>query len=257
MSLRISAILLATAAAAASLSAKGKHKIPWLERSKEATELSAKEKRPLAVLLVQEGSALSKRMEESLADDPRLAEVVGELVWLKVVVGSADYQRWFEPECGANVEGAPSIVIVSPKGASDPAFIGLPTAASPDPDDIYPVLRQALGRAGRKAPPDSVERVGKLLAAAKGAAAPAEAVRACTEALALSDGWSDLAPMSETARQEIERLLQEGNVEMTRIQQEARSVEKALAAYREVQQRYAGTSVAGWAAQEIKRLEKR
>ena len=231
--------------------------IPWSKSIDEAKKAAA-EKKPIAVLLVQKGCPLSGEMLKALVRDERMADLAPGFAWLTVVVGTEEYKDWFLKTCGGNVEGTPSLVFLNPKGENaDPAYAGLATVTSPDADDIVPVLREVLQRAKQEEPDKDRDAVRDAVEKAKAAKTPAEAIAAHRAAIRAGDGWKPEEERMASARDEIERLLQQGSAEMLRILREVRDAEGQKAAYEKVKAEYAGTSVAEWAGEEALKVRKK
>ena len=139
---------------------KGAAKIIWCGKFKDAQDQAQgqdkKKSKPVAVLLVHEGHSLSKKMEETLLADERMKSIQDFFVWLRIPTTGPEYEHWFLPECGAGVEGAPALLVVSSKGASDPDFAGLLRRMLPDPPRptrthaVHLTVRKRTGRVKRK-----------------------------------------------------------------------------------------------------------
>jgi len=237
--------------------AGAKSGIHW-ESSIENAKKAADGKRPIAVLLRQKRCPLSAELLRNLPEDERVVELAPSLVWLSVVVGSDEYKDWFVPTCGGNVEGTPSLLFLNPKGENaDPEYAGLPTLSTADPDEIVPVLREVLQRAKQEEPAKDKAAVAAALERASAAKTPGEKVAAYREALRAGDGWRGEEKSMGEARDAIRTILQEGGAEMLRILREVRDVDGQREAYEAVRARFAGTSIADWAADEIARLPAR
>ena len=229
--------------------------IVWRKDIDEAKKVAAGTK-PIAVLLVQKGCPLSAELRKNLSKDDRIDELAPSFAWLSVSVGTDEYDDWFVPTCGGNVDGTPSIVFLNPKGENaDPEYAGLPTLATADADDIVPVLREVLQRAKQEEPASDKAAVAAAIEKANSAKTPGEAVVAWRAALRAGDGWRGEANSMEEARAAIARILRGGGAEMLRILREVRVADEQRKAYEAVRADYAGTPIADWAADEIARLK--
>jgi hypothetical protein len=229
--------------------------IEWKATFEEARKVAA-DKKPIAVFVSQKGCALSVELLKNLTKDDRLPEVSKEFAWLAITVGSDEWKKWFCVKCGGTIEGTPALLFLNPKGdPADPEYASLPTVTTSDADEIFPALRQTLGRAKREIPAAQKTKVDEAVSKAKGAATAAEAVAAWKLAIRLGDGWKAVEAQVAEARAGIEKKLQEGCAEIVRIQQSVRDAAEARKAYEAVKAGYAGTVVADLASEELKRLK--
>ncbi|KAF0245940.1 MAG: hypothetical protein FD180_1202 [Planctomycetota bacterium] len=236
----LAALLLAGSAAHADA-------IAWAKNIDEAKKAAA-EKKPIAVVLIQKGCAHSVELMQNLAKDDRLATL--SLVWLAVQVGTDEYTGWFVKNCGGNVEGTPSVLVLNPKGENaDPAYAGLPVVTSPDMDDVMPLLRRASECAKQEEPQKDRDACRLAMEKVATAKSPGEKIAAWTAAIRAGDGWSAEEKPVADARAGIEKALQEGSAEMLRIFREVRDPAEQKAAFEKVKADYSGTSVGEWAGE--------
>lgn len=249
-------VVLAWAAAAIG-EGKPEAGIPWRKTIAEARK-DADGKRPIAVVLVQKGCPLSAEWMRTLPKDERVTTLAAGMAWLLIQVGSDEYREWFVKTCGGNVEGAPSLLFLNPKGENaDPAYAGIPTVTSADPDEVVPVLREVWQRAKREEPEGDRAAVQAAIERARAAKLPADAIRSYQEAIRAGAGWSGEAAALEQAQTALEALLQAGNAEMLRIVREVRDDAAIVSAYEAVKANYAGTAIADWAGEELARRKGR
>ncbi len=222
--------------------------IAWSKNIDEAKKAAA-EKKPIAVVLIQKGCGQSVELMQNLARDERPAAL--GLAWLAVQVGTDEYKGWFVKNCGGNVEGTPSVLVLNPKGENaDPAYAGLPVVTSPDMDDLLPMLRRAVENSKQEEPAKDKDAVRAATEKAGAAKTPGERIAAWKAAIRAGDGWSAEEARVADARAGIEKALQEGSAEMLRIFREVRDPAEQKAAFEKVKADYAGTSVGEWAAEE-------
>ena len=229
--------------------------IAWAKNIDEAKKTAA-EKKPIAVVLIQKGCARSVDLMVNLSKDERLAALAPSFAWLAVQVGTDDYKSWFVKNCGGNVEGTPSVLVLNPKGENaDPAYAGLPVVTSPEMDDVLPMLRRAVENSKQEEPAKDKDAVRTAMEKAGAAKTPGEKIAAWTAAIRAGDGWSAEEKPVADSRAGIEKSLQEGSAEMLRIFREVRDPGEQKAAFEKMRTDYAGTSVGDWAGEESVKIK--